>query len=158
MVRKSIDFKPIGEVISSFKNHVQMKENKNWREKVSKIKVYREYVEGLHGIEEYSHLWIIYHLDRIKISDVILSSPYLEEKELEKIGIFATRYPERPNPIGITIIQLIEKKRDILIVKNLDALDKSLILDIKPYDNLDIINDIRTHRRFKSRFQKNNQE
>ena len=53
------------------------------------------------------------------------------------IGVFATRSPHRPNPIGLTLVELVKRKRNILTVKGLDAINGTPILDLKPYDSWD---------------------
>ena len=56
-------------------------------------------------------------------------------KEIAKVGVFATRSPCRPNPIGVTVVKLIERRHNVLKVKGLDAVNNTPILDIKPYTN-----------------------
>jgi tRNA (Thr-GGU) A37 N-methylase len=59
------------------------------------------------------------------------------------VGVFATRSAHRPNPVGLTLVQLIERKENVLVVKGLDALDGTPVLDVKPFDNWDMTLDFR---------------
>jgi tRNA-Thr(GGU) m(6)t(6)A37 methyltransferase TsaA len=113
----------------------------------AKIKVFREYCEGLKGIEEYSHLIILYWI-HLRDSDehrrTLLVYP---KKHAVNVltGVFACRSPSRPNPIGLCVVELIEREDCILIVKGLDAVEDSPIIDIKPYvPKLDSIPNART--------------
>jgi len=113
----------------------------------AKIKVFREYCEGLRGVEEYSHLIILYwiHLkDSDKHRGTLLVYP---KKHAVNVltGVFACRSPSRPNPIGLCVVELVGKEDCTLTVKGLDALEGSPIIDIKPYiPKLDSIPNART--------------
>lgn len=63
--------------------------------------------------------------------------------DLEKVGVFATRNRNRPNPIGLAVVEILERRGNSLKVRALDALDGTPVLDIKPYDPIDVKNDIR---------------
>lgn len=86
---------------------------------------------ALDGIESYSHLIVIYHMHRVKGTRGLKIHPQ-GRKEITKLGLFATRSPYRPNPIGVTVVKLLERNSNILKVKGLDAIDGSPIIDIKP--------------------------
>lgn len=101
----------------------------------SEVIIEKEHEEALDGIEDYSHIIIIFWLDKIqkkrkKIKKII---PYGIEKAGRK-GVFSTRMPFRPNPIGITTVRLIKRKDNILKIEKLDAFDGTPVLDIKPYN------------------------
>jgi tRNA (adenine37-N6)-methyltransferase len=83
------------------------------------------------GIEQFSHLEIIYHFNK-SIKTFIGSEHPRENKAFPKVGIFAQRKKDRPNHIGATIVNLIRRDGRKLIVKNLDAIDGTPIIDIKP--------------------------
>ncbi|MFQ6677675.1 MAG: SAM-dependent methyltransferase [Fidelibacterota bacterium] len=88
-------------------------------------------VESLDGIESFSHLNIIYHLDQT--NRIVTGSEHPRENPAwPKVGIFAQRKKDRPNPIGLTTVNLIKKEGRKLTVSNLDAIDCTPILDIKP--------------------------
>jgi tRNA-Thr(GGU) m(6)t(6)A37 methyltransferase TsaA len=92
-------------------------------------------LEGLKGIEEYSHLIMLYwiHL-RNTAEDRRTLLVYPKRHAVNKLtGVFACRSPSRPNPIGLCVVELVERKGCTLTVKGLDALENSPIIDIKPY-------------------------
>ncbi|MGC8817444.1 MAG: tRNA (N6-threonylcarbamoyladenosine(37)-N6)-methyltransferase TrmO [Candidatus Hadarchaeum sp.] len=107
---------------------------------VDEIEVSKEYEEGLKDIEGFSHLIILYEFHKSVKRSVkkehylesqgLLVKPYLDDTPR---GLFATRSPNRPNPIGLTIVELLERKRNVLKVRGVDMLDGTPLLDIKPY-------------------------
>jgi tRNA-Thr(GGU) m(6)t(6)A37 methyltransferase TsaA len=111
-------------------------------EVVSTIRVYDEYVEGLRGLEDYSHLVIVYWMHEVRELKLRVR-PWGEERYPE-VGIFATRFPPRPNPIGVTVVELVSLEPPRLRVRGLDAWTGSPVLDIKPYDYYDIVRRPRT--------------
>lgn len=88
-----------------------------------------EFAEGLRDLEGFSHIYLLYHLDRANPAKLMVK-PFLQDAEH---GIFATRAPCRPNPIGLSIVKLIRRSGNILHLDNLDVLDNTPLLDIKPY-------------------------
>ncbi len=107
---------------------------------VSEIRFEPHYrnIDALRGIEDFSHLWLIWNFSRSEQEDW---SPTVRPPRLggnKKVGIFATRSPYRPNPIGLSVVELIkveqtEKYGPVLYVKGADLLNKTPIYDIKPY-------------------------
>ena len=96
---------------------------------VGRVEVLGRYVDGLKDIETFSHLYLIYHFH--KAGDVQLVRPtFLDDAPH---GVFASRHPCRPNGIGITIVKLKKRAGNTLIVSGVDMLDKTPLLDIKPY-------------------------
>jgi tRNA-Thr(GGU) m(6)t(6)A37 methyltransferase TsaA len=93
------------------------------------VEVAREYVEGLKDIEGFSHIILIYHFHLSRDSSLIVK-PYLDEN---LHGVFSTRAPSRPNPIGISIVRLTKVEDNIMHIQDLDVLDGTPLLDIKPY-------------------------
>jgi tRNA-Thr(GGU) m(6)t(6)A37 methyltransferase TsaA len=91
--------------------------------------VFPEYAEGLRDIEGFSHIYLIYHFHRAKPIRLIVK-PFLEDAFH---GVFATRTPHRPNPIGFSVVRLIKREDNILHIEDLDVLDGTPLLDIKPY-------------------------
>ena len=96
---------------------------------LGRVEVYPEYAEGLLDIEAYSHIYLIYHLHAVKETR-LLTKPFLQD---EVHGIFATRSPFRPNPIGLSIVQLAGREGNTLLIEGADILDGTPLLDIKPY-------------------------
>lgn len=93
------------------------------------IEIFPEYEEGLFTIESFSHIMLFYILD--KAGEVILSRPtFLDDKPH---GVFASRHPCRPNSIGFSIVKLEGKTKNKLIVSEIDILDNTPLIDIKPY-------------------------
>lgn len=124
-----IDMTPIGLIHTPF-NTVSETPIQSARSKVEGwVEVFPEFAEGLQDIEAFSHLFLIYHLHRA--GEVhLLVEPFLDNR---KHGVFATRHPNRPNHIGISIVKLISREGHRLHVQGADMLDQTPLLDIKPY-------------------------
>lgn len=93
------------------------------------VEIYPEYAEGLKDIDGFSHLILLYHLHRIKPCGLLVK-PFLGD---EIHGIFATRSPGRPNPIGFSVVRLLKIIDNRLTVCDVDILDQTPLLDVKPY-------------------------
>lgn len=93
------------------------------------LEVAPAYADGLKDIEGFSHLILIYHLHLIKPAGLMVK-PFLGN---ELHGIFATRSPARPNPIGFSVVRLVKVEGNLLTIQGVDILDQTPILDIKPY-------------------------
>jgi len=101
---------------------------------VSRIVLAPRYNRALDGIESFSHIVVLFWLHEIKNKErAILKVHPRRDPMIPLTGVFATRSPVRPNPIGITAVRLIKKEGNILTVKGLDAIDGTPVLDIKPY-------------------------
>jgi tRNA (adenine37-N6)-methyltransferase len=88
-----------------------------------------QYTDGLLDLDQFSHIILIYYFHRSKGAKLVLK-PYLQDQEH---GIFATRAPHRPNPIGFSLVKLIAVEKNILHIEDVDILDETPLLDIKPY-------------------------
>jgi tRNA (adenine37-N6)-methyltransferase len=88
-----------------------------------------EFVEGLRSVETLSHLILLYWMDQVKSAELVFTPPFDDQPR----GIFATRSPRRPNPIGLSIVALERMAGDTLYVRYLDCVDGTPLLDIKPY-------------------------
>ena len=93
------------------------------------IDLHPEYMEGLKDLEDFSHIILLYHFHQAEKMQLLVR-PYLDT---EIHGIFATRAPVRPNPIGISIVKLNEIKETNLKIKGVDMLNLTPLLDIKPF-------------------------
>ena len=93
------------------------------------IEVDARYAEGLLDIEGFSHLYVLWVFDRSTDYELVGTPP----TDTRPHGVFATRSPKRPNPIGLTVVQLLGREGRRLHVRGLDMLDGTPILDIKPY-------------------------
>jgi len=87
------------------------------------------YEEGLDDLEGFSHIVLLYHLHRAGPASLRVV-PFLDDRER---GVFATRAPRRPNPIGMSVVRLVRREGRILHIENIDALDGTPVLDIKPH-------------------------
>jgi tRNA-Thr(GGU) m(6)t(6)A37 methyltransferase TsaA len=94
-----------------------------------KAKIFEAYEEGLKDLEGFSHIILIYVFHRSKGYDLVCR-PYMEE---ERHGVFAMRAPRRPNPIGFSVVRLLKREGRILHLSEVDMLDGTPILDIKPF-------------------------
>jgi tRNA-Thr(GGU) m(6)t(6)A37 methyltransferase TsaA len=94
------------------------------------IEVFSEYLEGLDGIDEFSHAYLIYGWNQAEPCTNLLVKPFLDD---QVHGVFATRYPVRPNPVGLSIVKLVERKNGIITFLGADMLDGTPLWDIKPY-------------------------
>ena len=120
---------PIGHV----ENGVQAGQRVIWEEIDSRVVIHDEWVQGLEGLEEFSHLTIVFWLDRPGDSETPLKVHPQGNEDLPLVGLFATRTPRRPNPIGLTVVNLLSMKGNTLCVRGLDAYNGTPVLDIKPY-------------------------
>jgi tRNA (adenine37-N6)-methyltransferase len=93
------------------------------------VEIYPDYVEGLKDLEGFDRIWLIYWCHRSTLPKLRVT-PFLDQQER---GVFATRAPARPNPIGISCVSLLGISGNLLEVAEVDILDGTPILDIKPY-------------------------
>ena len=93
------------------------------------VEVFETFAAGLKDLDDFSHIILLYYFHRSNGYNLKIV-PFLDNKPH---GIFATRAPNRPNPIGLSIVQLNKIENSILYIKNIDVLDKTPLLDIKPY-------------------------
>jgi tRNA-Thr(GGU) m(6)t(6)A37 methyltransferase TsaA len=121
--------KPIGIVHSQFKSREEIADS-NIDENVATIEISRDYAGGLDDIDGFSYIILICWMHKSTYHSIKVRPIYHPEKLR---GIFATRHPDRPNPIAITVLELLERKENILKVKGIDLLDGTPVLDIKPY-------------------------
>jgi tRNA (adenine37-N6)-methyltransferase len=94
-----------------------------------RVEVYPQFAEGLEGLEGFSHIILLYVFHRSQGYSLKVT-PFLDHRQH---GLFATRYPQRPNPIGLSIVRLLEREGRWLEVEGIDVLDGTPLLDIKPY-------------------------
>jgi tRNA-Thr(GGU) m(6)t(6)A37 methyltransferase TsaA len=133
--------KPIGVVVRGISKQKSERIRKSRYKTVSRIKVFNEYVDGLDGLDGYSHVIVVWWMHEWK--EVRLKVIPWGRADNPEVGIFATRFPSRPNPLGVSIVQLLKVSKPVLTVKGLDAWTGSPVLDIKPYDYYDIIKSAR---------------
>lgn len=124
---RKIKLSPIGIV----KNSVKKPRFGSFKNEISEIVVDKKFTEALSGIEDYSHVMIVFWMDRVK--DYVITHRPQGNPNVPVVGIFACRCPSRPNPIAVTTAKLVNRKANKLKVKGLDVLDGTPIIDIKPY-------------------------
>lgn len=128
--KKELLIKPIGVIHSPYKTKDKAPIQGIFRpEGTGWVEIYPEYGEGLKDIDGFSHIFLIYFFDRA--GQIELVRPTLLDDQPH--GIFACRFPSRPNCIGLTIVKLLERDGDRLVVGGIDVLDGTPLLDIKPY-------------------------
>ncbi|MFX1503812.1 MAG: tRNA (N6-threonylcarbamoyladenosine(37)-N6)-methyltransferase TrmO [Promethearchaeota archaeon] len=127
---EDICFRPIGIVHSPFESLSGIPIQPSMSNANGKIEIFKHYQDALKNLDGFSHIFCIYFFDMVKPPVPFQSKPFLRD---EIMGVFAIRTPFRPNPIGLSVLELVKVKDNILFVNNLDILDKTPVLDIKPY-------------------------
>jgi tRNA (adenine37-N6)-methyltransferase len=94
-----------------------------------RAEVFPEFAVGLQDLEGFSHVYLLYHMHKAEPSRLVVK-PFLQDVER---GVFATRAPCRPNPIGLSIVKLVRCEGNVLYLEGVDVLDGTPLLDIKPY-------------------------
>lgn len=122
-------FIPIGVIHSPFTAREGMPIQSSRSMAEGQIEVFDHYVEGLRDVEGFSHLILLYVFDRAGEPHLTVR-PFLDD---ERHGVFSTRHPARPNPIGLSVVELVRREEGVLHVVGLDVLDGTPLLDIKPY-------------------------
>jgi tRNA (adenine37-N6)-methyltransferase len=125
-----LSMQPIGHVRSPYKDTKEIPKGLGAKHEVEgSLEIKAEFELGLADIEGFSHLFVIWAFDRSDGYSLVGGTPVDNRPH----GVFATRSPRRPNPIGLTVVELLERKGAILRVRGIDMLDGTPILDIKPY-------------------------
>ena len=135
---KSLQIKPIGVVHSRFKTRDEVTRSERDRE-ISSIEIFKEYEEGLSDIGGFSYIIVVSWLHKSDFRGLKVKPLHFPE---ELRGVFATRHPDRPNPIGLSVVQLVEQRNNVLRVRGLDMLDGTPVIDIKPYIESDRKEDV----------------
>lgn len=126
----SVQLHPIGTIYSPFKTLEDMPIQPTGAADVrGTVAVDPTYCDGLTDIEGFSHLILIYQFHRSQ-GYTLTVTPFLDDQPR---GLFSTRAPRRPNPIGLSVVQLLRREDNILHVQQVDVLDGTPLLDIKPY-------------------------
>ena len=122
--------RPIGYVSSPYKDTKEIPKGLGVEHRAEGVlKILAEYEAGLTDVEGLSHLFVIWEFDRSQGFDLVGTPPCDNRPH----GVFATRSPRRPNPIGLTVVELLRREGCDLHVRGVDMLDGTPILDIKPY-------------------------
>ena len=130
MSMNEIRYKPIGIIHSPYKEPRGVPIQPTAAHNVEgTVDTFPKYAEGLKDIEGFSHVILVYHFHLSKGFSLNVK-PYLDDR---LHGVFATRAPSRPNPIGISIVRLTKVEGNILYIQDVDIVDGTPLLDIKPY-------------------------
>jgi len=124
-----MQLKQIGVIHSPYKEKKDAPRQGRTKEEQFIIEIYPEYAAGLKDIEDASHLIVLYWFDKGDRNTLLTKTPSDDSVH----GVFATRSPNRPNPIAFDIVDLVDRQENKLIVRGMDALDNSPLADIKPY-------------------------
>lgn len=125
-----IKYKPIGVIHSPFKEPkgtpIQFP---GARDIEGSVEVFPEYAAGLKDLDGFSHIILIYHFHLARSPSLVMK-PFMDD---QPHGVFAMRAPSRPNPIGFSVVRLVKVQENILHVQDVDIVDGTPLLDIKPY-------------------------
>lgn len=124
--------------------------SKRRRELVSQIEVHPQFVPALRGIASYSHLIVLFWMDRATQPENWLCHPR-GDTSIAETGVLASRGRNHPNPIGLAVVELLKLDGNCLTVKRLDAYDGTPVIDIKPYDDYDVVASPRVPEWFRQR-------
>ena len=125
-----IKIEPIGFVRNDFEDQIP----ENYQDLSSEIVLDAQFTEAVHRIEENSHIVVLFWLDRVEEEKRQIRKLHPKGRsDLPLVGVLATRSPNRPNPLGMRAVRLVSREKNVLTVVGLDALNKSPVLDIKPY-------------------------
>ena len=113
------------------------------REIVASIEFDEAFAPALQGIEEWSHLFVLFWMHELSRETLRLTTHPRHRDDLPEVGVLAARGRERPNPIGLAVVELLQRDGRTLRVRGLDAYDGTPVLDIKPYDQYDVVKDLR---------------
>jgi tRNA (adenine37-N6)-methyltransferase len=124
-----ISLTSIGVIHSPFSDPAQAPIQASRSAATGSVEIFPQFDEGLQDLDEFSHIFLLYLIDCPQGYDLSVK-PFLDDQEH---GIFATRYPCRPNPIGLSLVHLLRVEGNRLDIEGVDMLDGTPLLDIKPY-------------------------
>ena len=125
----SLELKPIGIIHSPYKSREEAPYQGCERDEICQVELFKEFEEGLKDIEGFSHITLIYYFHKSRGYHLLVKTPW----DVKLHGLFTTRSPNRPCPLGLSVVELVAREKNILKVKGLDAIDGTPLLDIKPY-------------------------
>ncbi len=129
-IPSKISYQPIGIIHTSFSNIEGMPIQPVGADKIrGTVEIFEEYSKGLKDLDGFSHIILIYHFHQAQSAKLIVT-PFLDTLPH---GVFSTRAPRRPNPIGLSVVRLLEVEQNILRIENVDILNDTPLLDLKPY-------------------------
>lgn len=132
--------KPIGVIHSPFTEKEQAPIQASRSQAFGQVEVYPEFAPGLQDLEGFSHIFLLYFF-HCSSGYQLLVKPFLDDCPR---GLFATRHPCRPNPLGLSVVRLLEVQHNYLLIQGVDVIDGTPLLDIKPYvPDFDMRTDVR---------------
>jgi tRNA-Thr(GGU) m(6)t(6)A37 methyltransferase TsaA len=137
-----IRFRPIGVVHSPFKAREDIPryrcfEPQGYNDVQGELEIFKEFEGGLQDIDGFTHIILLFAFHKSEIRALTAHPPY----DGRKRGVFSTRSPHRPNPLGATVLKLIRREGNVLKVLGVDMIEGTPILDIKPYTPRDLKKD-----------------
>lgn len=127
--QRILELKPIGVIHSPYPDRGEAPRQGCGREEICLVEVFKEFEEGLKDIDGFSHVSLIYWFHKSGGYRLLITTPW----DTKLHGLFTTRSPNRPCPLGLCLVELVAREGNILSVKGLDAIDGTPLLDIKPY-------------------------
>ncbi len=127
--RDRLELKPIGTIYSPYKRRGEAPRQGSGRKEICQVEIFPQFEEGLQDIEGFSHIILIYWLHKSEGYSLKITTPW----DTKLHGLFTTRSPNRPCPLGLSAVELIAREGNVLKVRGLDAFDGTPLLDIKPY-------------------------
>ncbi len=127
--QRILELKPIGVIHSPYPDRGEAPRQGCGRDEICRVEVFKEFEEGLKDIDGFSHVSLIYWFHKSGGYRLLITTPW----DTKLHGLFTTRSPNRPCPLGLCLVELVAREGNILSVKGLDAIDGTPLLDIKPY-------------------------
>lgn len=125
-----ITYKPIGIIHSPYRSIDDMPIQPCGAEGIrGTVEIFKNWVPGLNDLAGFSHIFLLYHFHKAGKPSLQVT-PFLDSQSR---GVFATRSPNHPNPVGLSVVQLIDVQKEMITVEGVDILDGTPLLDIKPY-------------------------
>lgn len=129
-MQKLIEIEPIGIIRSPFKNKKDMPvQAAGEKAAPAEVCLYPRYTAGIRDLDGFSHIILIYYFHKVETCKLIVT-PYLDTHQR---GVFATRAPVRPTPIGFSVVEIDRIEENSIYIKKIDVLDETPLLDIKPF-------------------------
>ncbi len=119
--------------IGIVRNGIKQPPSQGWGEIISDIVVNSGLTEAVDNLNEFSHIIVLYWMHQVATGQLPTKVHPMGKQELPLVGLFASRSPNRPNPVGKATVRLLQRRGNILKVKGLDAIDGTPVIDIKPY-------------------------
>ena len=133
--------RPIGVIHSPFTDKSQTPIQPTRSQAIGRVEVFPEFAGGMQDLDEFSHIILLYAF-HCSSGYLLQVKPFLDD---QLRGLFATRHPCRPNPIGLSVVRLLARRENFLDIEGVDILDGTPLLDIKPYvPDFDVRTDVKT--------------